>query len=94
MKPYDENDMSLDHKSNLYVDLRGDPLTGKVIFETGEHQYVVNGQLHREDGPASIGRHSGPGWYLKDIQYEFEEYIIEAGWTDEQIVEYKLTHGT
>ena len=96
MKTYYEDDMELDIHRNLYTDSRGNPLTGMIIFDTDERQYVVDGQIHRVNGPGIVndcftGRSK---WYLNDIEYSFEVFIIKAEWTDEQIVEWKLTHET
>ena len=58
---------------------------------TGDIIFALNNKLHREDGPAMImAEHNLKRWFLHDVEYKFEDYIIAAGWSDDQIVEYKL----
>ena len=58
----------------------------------GEEVYKVDGDYHREDGPAKIRTDGHVTWWLKGRWLSFEEYVIKAKWTDEQIIEWKLTH--
>ena len=48
---------------------------------------------HCADGPAVIFHCGGVEFWLEGVHYEtFESYVIAAEWTEDQIVEYKLTH--
>ena len=37
-------------------------------------QYNINGELHREDGPAIECANGDKYWYLNDVKYTEEEY--------------------
>jgi hypothetical protein len=58
----------------------------------GTKHWYVNGKCHREDGPAIEYADGDKSWYLNNIRYHsFYIYAKAAKWTDEQIVEWKLT---
>jgi hypothetical protein len=42
--------------------------------------YNDEGQVHREDGPAFIGRDIA--WYFNDVGYSFDNWCIAANKTD------------
>ena len=65
---------------------------GHYIDGDGDEVYVQNGKYHRTDGPAIIfaNEFDSVGWRLYGMPYTFDNYVIEAEWTDEQIVEWKL----
>ena len=65
-----------------------------IEYEDGTADWFVNGVLHRLDGPARVWLSHGPSreWCIHGISYDFDDYVIQARWTDEQIVEWKLTH--
>ena len=101
MKQYREDDIIIDN--NLYFDCHGQPVTGIISFDDGEVQYVVDGKLHRIDGPSCTGVPVGQirtrgvsrspyEWHIDDVEYTFEEFVIKAEWTEDQIIEWKLTH--
>ena len=62
-----------------------------VIKPNGDEIWFCHGHWHRLDGPAVLFNGS-PGWWIHGTEYTFEEYVSEAEWTDEQIIEWKLTH--
>ena len=44
------------------------------VYDSGNKQWFLNGELHREDGPA-IERPDGyKAWFLNDVRYTEEEY--------------------
>ena len=59
----------------------------------GHKEWYMNGMVHRSDGPAVIFPNGDAWWYYYGVHYaSFEQYVIAAEWTDEQIIEWKLTH--
>jgi hypothetical protein len=63
-----------------------------VEYATGTKMWYVNGKLHREDGPAVEWANGDKEWWLNGHQYDtFDEYAKAAKWTDDQLVEWKLT---
>lgn len=63
-----------------------------IIYPTGHLRWYQFNQLHREDGPARIDSDGKVFWYLRGLQYSFGEYVNKMNWTEDQIVEYKLTN--
>ena len=53
---------------------------------------ALSGQLHREDGPAIEHSDGSKGWYLNDCLYTFKQFVVKAGWSDEDVVMYKLSN--
>ena len=62
------------------------------IDKHGKREWLINDNMHRVDGPAVQRADGTVEWYYNNKRYGFEDYVEAAGWTDEQIVEYKLTH--
>ena len=59
----------------------------------GRQEWRLDGELHREDGPAVKYSNTVFQWYLNGVEYSFEEYIIAAEWSDVQIYQWNLIHG-
>lgn len=59
----------------------------------GTIEWYQAGRRHRTDGPAVEFTSGDVSWHWCGYQMHFAEYIIAAKWTDEQIVEFKLTRG-
>ena len=55
-------------------------------------RWIVRGLLHRADGPAVEFPSGNVSWYLDGKWLSFKAYTVAAEWTDEQIIEWKLTH--
>lgn len=68
-------------------------LDGAAIeWDNGDQEWWVNGELHRLDGPAIQWANGKTFWYLHHKPYaSFDDYVIAAGWTDEQVIEWKLS---
>ena len=74
--------------------------TGIVEYKNGSIEYYLNGEYHREDGPAVIFSNGRKDWYLKDKRISTEkvnEWIIENNisnvWTNSHKLLFKLTFG-
>ena len=89
---YNEKDIRVNRSDYLFTDRNGALITGKITCMNGSCQYVVSGKYHRTDGPAVIDPDGFIEWWWNDVSYLFDDYVIKAGWTEDQIVEYKLTH--
>jgi hypothetical protein len=64
-----------------------------VVDEFGNKFWHINGECHREDGPAVEYANGDIDWYLNGDCYDtFDKYVTAAKWTGEQIVEWKLTN--
>jgi hypothetical protein len=64
-----------------------------IEYVNGTKYWFIDGELHRTDGPAMIWSNGDKEWWLDGIRYyTFDEYANAARWTDEQIVEWKLTN--
>ena len=46
----------------------------KVVVDDGDQYWYLNGQLHREDGPAIIYADGDQRWYLNDIKFTEQEF--------------------
>ena len=58
----------------------------------GVEYFAANNKKHRKYGPAVVYHHMNghSEWWWEGEQYSFEEFVKVAGWTDSEIVEYKL----
>jgi hypothetical protein len=64
-----------------------------AVWANGRKDWHLNGKLHRLDGPAVTYANGTKLWFLDDKRYDiFDDYVKAAKWTDEQIVEWKLTN--
>jgi hypothetical protein len=63
---------------------------GLTTHTNGDRCWYLNGSLHRIGGPAVELVNGSYEWYLNDIGYSFEEYIIAAEWSNEQLIMWKL----
>jgi hypothetical protein len=61
-----------------------------IEYAHGENQWYLNGKRHRIDGPAIEYPNGSYEWYLNEVRYSFEEYIVKANWSNEQIIMWKL----
>ena len=64
-----------------------------IEWNFGAEEWYMMGNRHRADGPA----YTDPTeniieWWWQDEEYEFNEFVIKAEWSNEKIIEYKLTH--
>ena len=69
--------MNIKNGSNWYMDF----MTKKPkieIDEFGTIQYLLDGQLHREDGPAYIWRHGSQEWYQNGVIHRTDGPAYEA----------------
>ena len=62
-----------------------------ILYTDGEEEWHYMGDIHRVDGPAVVYPTGKVEWWWYSKSMSFEQYIIKANWTDEQIIEYKLT---
>jgi hypothetical protein len=63
-----------------------------IEYANGNKSWYVHDELHRTTGPAVEFANGTNRWWLYGHQYSFDRYAIAAKWTDEQIVEWKLTN--
>jgi hypothetical protein len=64
-----------------------------VEYADGSNYWYLNGKCHRKDGPAVVRVDGIKRWWLNGHRYDiFDKYVKAANWTDEQIVEWKLTN--
>ena len=56
---------------------RPNNFTGIAINVRGTKWWLLNGKLHREDGPAVEWTDGNKHWYLNDIWYTEEQYKKE-----------------
>jgi hypothetical protein len=61
-----------------------------VEYANGDRFWCLNDKVHRVDGPAIEFATGAKEWCLNDTRYSFEEYIVKANWSDEQIIMWKL----
>jgi hypothetical protein len=61
-----------------------------IEYVNGNNYWYLNDSLHRTDGPAAEFADGYRGWWLNGKEYSFEEYIVKANWSDEQIIMWKL----
>ena len=54
-----------------------------VVYANGIKCWYINGQLHREDGPAVVYASGDKEWYLNDIKYTEEDWASEIKKTNE-----------
>ena len=47
-----------------------------VIDDVGNKFWLLNGKLHREDGPAVEYSHGLKQWFLNDKRYTEEEFAL------------------
>ena len=52
--------------------------TGIVEYEHGDKQWWLNGNLHREDGPAIEWANGDKEWYLNDKQHRINGPAVEC----------------
>jgi hypothetical protein len=63
-----------------------------VEYINGDEEWFLNGQRHRTDGPSVVFADGYKEWWLNGHQYiTFDEYVKAAKWSDDQIVEWKLS---
>lgn len=62
----------------------------KIVTAKGDIIYAIHNEIHRADGPAMIMANGLKRWFWHNKSYSFEEYLVVAGWSEDQIVEYKL----
>jgi len=55
-----------------------------IEFSDGDKHWLLNGQFHREDGPAIEYSDGDKVWYLKDYEYSFEEWLKKLDIIDEE----------
>ena len=53
------------------------------VYEGGEKSWYLNGERHREDGPAVEWADGSMGWYLNDIEYTEADYKAEMATASE-----------
>ena len=93
--PLADRQYKIDLNRDMYVTLDDEPLNGIILYISGDQCYVWNGLVHRADGPAFVYSNGwNHDWVWEDVTYSFDEYVIKAGWTEDQIIEWKLTHAT
>ena len=63
-----------------------------IDWADGGYEYWFYGMMHRDDGPA-IDYPMSSGWFYDGKEYTFEEFIAKADWSDDDVVQYKLTNG-
>lgn len=63
-----------------------------IIYRHGGWLWAQHGDAHRADGPAQLldGEYC---WAFDGNYSDFDDYLVDAGWTASQIVEWKLQHG-
>jgi hypothetical protein len=61
-----------------------------IEYPDGRKFWYIDGQFHRLDGPAIEYRDGVKLWYINGVDYSFDEFVIKANWTTEQIVIWKL----
>ena len=44
------------------------------VHGNGDKEWHLNGELHREDGPAYEGANGDKEWFINDVRYTEEEY--------------------
>jgi len=54
--------------------------------------WKINGELHREDGPAVEYDDGINFWYLNNIEYSFEDWCEKLNKTDEEIIFLRLKY--
>ncbi len=64
------------------------------IDPLGNKRWLVNGRLHREDGPAVIYESGNKEWCLHGTYLTFNEWLdMTTGLTQGEKVMYKLQYG-
>jgi len=71
-----------ERKENLYY----------IEYYNGEKRWIVNGNLHREDGPAIMYPHRSIRWCINGRQYPFVEWCNKLNKSDEEIIFLKLKY--
>ena len=51
-------------------------MSNPVIDDVGNKFWLLNGKLHREDGPAIEDANGTNEWWLNDKQYTEEEFAL------------------
>ena len=94
----------MDHpRTGHFIDFEGDEVYRNnyeyhredgpaIICANGTQIWVRYGEHHREDGPATIHPDGKVEWRYDGHAYSFEEFVSRANWTEDQIIEWKLTH--
>jgi len=67
-------------------------ILGSISYDNGIKNWIVNGQNHREDGPAIIHSDGSKAWYLNGIIYTFEEWLEKLNKSDEEKVFLRLKY--
>jgi hypothetical protein len=49
--------------------------TGIVEYSDGDKEWYLNGERHREDGPACEDRDGSKYWYLNGVSYTESEFL-------------------
>jgi len=62
-----------------------------VEYANGDRRWYINGLLHRSDGPAIEYAYDMKFWYLNGKKFSFNEFVIEAKWSDADLIMWKLS---
>ena len=65
---------------NFYIFEGRETFTGVVQDKDNNIAYYLNGQLHREDGPAIEYGHFSKSWYLNGNCYGKNNYFTNESW--------------
>jgi hypothetical protein len=63
-----------------------------IEFAGGGKYWYFDGKRHRIDGPAIEFASGHKEWHINGTEYSFDEFIIKANWTTEQIAIWKLKY--
>lgn len=66
---------------------------GPAIMYHNHNEWWLDGRRHREDGPAIEWPSGNVEWWYDSQPYEFNDFVTLAKWTEDRIIEWKLTHG-
>jgi hypothetical protein len=59
-------------------------LNGLIVHENGDRAWYQNNQLHRTDGPAIERADGDKYWYIKGVDYTFNNWLELVNTTEVQ----------
>jgi len=64
-----------------------------IEYFNGDKEWLVNGFLHREDGPAVIYNNGSFLWFLNNVRFSFKKWCEKLNKTDEEIIFLRIKYG-
>ena len=64
----------------------------QVINKDGTQEWMMQGKVHREDGPAVIQADGSTNWCIDDVEYSFTEWCDLLNISEADKVFYKINY--